>query len=87
MSSRIRRHADVMFRKKREDFGRPVIAEFPDTHEPEWWEKRVERLYRETILPRLEGKARVVPLNEVEQRVLDKARAFLADYDKTKGES
>lgn len=76
MSSRRRRWADQAYVENGGDANREsVLVELADTHEPPWWEARVERLYRLEVIPRLEGKAN---LSEVEKRVLGKARAFLA---------
>jgi hypothetical protein len=61
------------------DGHRDTIAEFGDWKEPDWWAGRVERLYRDTVIPRLEAKqAAGHRLDRVEERVLSKARAYLA---------
>ena len=57
------------------------IAELPDIYTPISWERRVERLYRDTIIPNLEAVQRSRSLNDTERRVLDKAREFLGCLD------
>lgn len=68
-------------RMKREDGGRPVIGELQDTNWPEAWDRRVEKLYRVHVLPRLEAKARREGLTEIEKQVMEKGKAFLLELE------
>ncbi len=56
-----------------------LLAELPDFQEPAWWAARVERLYRNEVVPRLEAKKR---LTRIDKQVLAKARAFLAAVER-----
>lgn len=74
-------HRHRMLRMRREDRGSPVIGEFSNLNEPTSWEHRVARLWRDTILPRLEAKlASNVPLTDIELGLIEKGKAFLASY-------
>lgn len=68
--------------RQHEDFAEAhennVLVEMKNTNEPPSWMRRVERLYRETVIPRLEAKAAKAALSDIERQVLAKARAYLA---------
>lgn len=54
-----------------------IIAELPDTNDPPSWEERVERLYKDFIIPRLERLEKRRKLTAIERSVLEKGRTFL----------
>ena len=67
-------------RKRKGDGRRPMWAA---SRGPtiSWMEKRVERLYRLEVVPRLEAKEAAGTIDEVGERVLARARLFLVEYD------
>lgn len=72
--------------RQHEDFAEAhennVLVEMKNTNEPPSWMRRVERLYRETVIPRLEAKAAKATLSDIERQVLEKAHSFLAAVEK-----